>query len=208
MPSVPGSSPFHALEGMRALAAVAEAIAVVAAGHDVQQPARAARVGIVIHHEQPAKRVEAVMEGVPEARRHAHQLAAIGPTAKMLPPSPPPSSVVPSRADQLVRGAQVLAHAEDQVAHAVEGEAAQAVVRIVAGRLQLDAATLALELAVLVAPAERSRSASPDTPMPSWPRASAHRVLEAVGEGRRPVRALPVSSKSEKMRMRSLSWPL
>ena len=149
------------LEGMRALAAVAEAVAVIAAGNDVQQPARAAGVGVVVHGEQPAEGVEAVMERVPEAGGDADQLRCrrAGSEKCCRPRRRRERGAV--AADQLVRCAEVLAHAEVQIAQAVEGEPAQAVVRIVALRLELDERPLLVGRARPCRAAGRFRSAWP-----------------------------------------------
>ena len=53
-------------ERVQSLAAVAEAVTVVAAVDDVQQAAGRARVGIVVDGEQPPEHVERHVERVPE----------------------------------------------------------------------------------------------------------------------------------------------
>jgi hypothetical protein len=58
---------FLRLSLLNALAAVAESITVIAPFHDVQEPARRARVGVVVHREEASKCVEGKMEGIPEA---------------------------------------------------------------------------------------------------------------------------------------------
>ena len=66
-------------ERVQALAAVAEPIAVIAPFHDVQEPARRTRVGVVVHGEEPAEGVEGDVERIPEAGGDPLQLRPVGP---------------------------------------------------------------------------------------------------------------------------------
>src|SRR5439155_25670147 len=66
------------LEDVPPGAAVAELEPVVAALHDVYEPARRRRVRVVVHYEQPAVDVAAGAERVPEPGRHAAELLAVG----------------------------------------------------------------------------------------------------------------------------------
>src|SRR5262249_2133544 len=68
-------------EGVQPLAAVAEAITIIAPFNDVQKPAGSARIRIVVHREQPAEGIDRQPESVPETRGDAHQPSAIRPTA-------------------------------------------------------------------------------------------------------------------------------
>src|SRR6185295_6770476 len=90
------------------------------------------------------------VERIPEPRRHLDQVRAVGPAAEDL----PALGLLDGRAvgaDERVRSAEVLAHAEVDVAGGVEREAAESVVGIVALGVELDdrvALLLQLGLAV------------------------------------------------------------
>ncbi len=57
-------------QGVEAAPAVAEAVAVVAALHDMEQPAGWPRIGVIVHGEESAKRIERLVERIPEAGSH------------------------------------------------------------------------------------------------------------------------------------------
>ena len=123
-------------EGMQPLAPVAELVAVVAALDHVDQAAGRARVGIVVDREEPAVDVGAAVERVPESRGDLGKLRAVGPAAEDLAAFRIRDGR-PVGAHERERCAEVFAHPEVQVAVGVEGEAREAVVRVVPLRLKL-----------------------------------------------------------------------
>ena len=123
---------------MQSLAAVAKAVTVVAAVDDVQQAAGRARVGIVVHREQPPEHVERHVERVPEPGGDSLELGPVGLAAVDVAPFAAAGERCPIVADQPVIGTQVLAQAEIDLARIVECEARQAVVGIVALRVEPD----------------------------------------------------------------------
>ena len=125
-------------ERVQALAAVAKPIAVIAAVDDVQEPARRARIGVVVHREQPAERVERHVERVPEPGGDPLELRAVGPASVDVASFAAAGKRRPVAADQPIIGTEVLAQAEVDVVREIEREARQAVVRIVARRVEPD----------------------------------------------------------------------
>src|SRR5262249_56051699 len=119
-------------------AAVAELEAVVATLDDMHHAARRHGVGIVVHGEDAAVDVGADAERVPEAGRHAAKFLAVGRTPEHVAALAAARDGGAVGADQLVIGAEVLAHAEKEIAVGVETQSRQPVVRIVALRVEKD----------------------------------------------------------------------
>src|SRR5262249_54644206 len=136
------------LEGVTARTAVAELKPVIAAFDDMDHPARRHRVGIVVHREHAAKQVDANAERVPETRRHPAQTLAAGRTPEDVAALAAPGESGAVGADQLVIGAEVLTHPEIEIAFGVEGQARQAVVRIIPLGVEEDDAADLVGLAV------------------------------------------------------------
>jgi hypothetical protein len=95
---------------------VAKLEAVVAPLDDMQEAARRHGVGIVVDGEHSAIDVAADAEWVPEAGGHAAQLLAVGRAPEDVAAVAFAGNRCAVGAHDLVRGAQVLAHAEVQIA--------------------------------------------------------------------------------------------
>src|SRR5205823_6673240 len=91
--------------------------------------------------------VAAGAERVPEPGRHAAELLAVGRAVEDVPALTAPGDRDAVRADELVRLAEVLAHAECQVAARVERQPGEAVVRVVPLRVEERDARLLVGLA-------------------------------------------------------------
>ena len=135
---MPGSSPFQEVNGCSALAAVAEPVAVVAPLNDVQQPARWARVRVVVDGKQPPEYVERHVKRVPEPGGDLLELRAVGPASIDVAAFAAAGKRHAVAADQPVIGPQVLAQAEVDVAGKIKREAGEPVVRVVARRVEPD----------------------------------------------------------------------
>src|SRR5207253_8098074 len=90
--------------------------------------------------------VAADAERIPETSRHSPQFLAVRRTPENVAALSLAAQGGPIRADQFVVSAEVLAHAEVQIALRVEAQSRQTVVRIVALRFEEDEAFLDVRL--------------------------------------------------------------
>src|SRR5205085_1976677 len=93
-------------------------------------------VRVVVHHEQAAEDVAARTERIPEAGGDAAELLAIGRDVVDVPAFAAAGESGAIGTDQLVIRAEVLADAEVEVPLGVERQPAEAVVRVVAFRVE------------------------------------------------------------------------
>lgn len=108
-------------EGMRAAPSQRIPITVIAAFHDVHQPARRPPIGIVVDRKQSAKIVKANMERIPEANRDFLELAAIGPATKNAATFRAGNLAV-AAAVQRVRFAEIFAEAKINIAAKIKSK--------------------------------------------------------------------------------------
>src|SRR5437899_536334 len=103
----------------------------------MEQAARRARVRVVIHAEKTAVNIKRQVERVPEPRRHADEARAIGVAAVDVAALAAAGERRAVTAHQLVSRTQVLTDAEVNISAKVDREAGEAVVWVVARRLQV-----------------------------------------------------------------------
>ena len=198
------------LQRMRAGAAVLVEVAVVAARHDVQQPARRAGIRIVVDGEDAAVRHDANAERIPDAAGESLQVLAVG-----------------RHAIEAVLAAGVGDHravGADRVDTAMPwfsprpmmsepsaslGDAAQAVVRIVVLGFQTQQLLLLVGHAVVVRIAEQERRCAAVTTYTA-PSARTSRFIAWRKPSANVLQwsSWPSPSESDSMRMRSLAGPL
>lgn len=118
-------------EGVQTFAAVAEAVAVIASSNHMQQAARRATVGIVVHSEEPSERIEAARVRIPKPGRDLAQLRTIQPAPINVATLAAPAERRAVRTDDLVVGPQIFAEPEVHPAERINRKAGQSVVRII-----------------------------------------------------------------------------
>ena len=174
---------------MKPFAAVPVPVAVVATGDDVHQAARRQAVRIIVDAEQPPEGVHAAGVRIPEPGGKPLEFRAVGPAAIDVAPFAAAGQCRPVAADQLVVGPQVLTEADKHVAPAIKGKTGQPVVRIVAGRIEVEDTASAIGHQITVVVPQRqhlfSRRHQHRVGLPGLERCSdrdAHRVDEPVGK--------------------------
>src|SRR6516162_2477586 len=100
------------IKRMRALASIAEAVAIVASLDDMQQAARRPRIGIVVDREEPAIRIEATLKRVPKTGGEPLDVAPVRLAAEHVAPFAAAGEAAAVAADQLVWEAEVFSHAK------------------------------------------------------------------------------------------------
>src|SRR5688572_19219872 len=100
---------------MNAAAAVAEAVAIVASIHDMQQPAGRTAIGIIVDRKQSTERIDAGRVRIPEPGGDAHESRSVEFTTVDTAPFALAGERLAIAASEFVVGAEVLTQADVHV---------------------------------------------------------------------------------------------